>query len=374
MFKKQIISPSQFSIVVFMFTVGSSILLLPSPLASISKQNSWLSGIFALGIGLLLVWLYILLWKRFTTRNFVEYCESVLGVWLGKFICILFFLFSLLLTSLVLRNIGDFMTTQIMPETPLAAIHIFFLLVVIVGARYGLETVARISELFFPWVVMLFLFLLITVIPQAKIINIQPFLEGGIKTVIKGSFPFIGTPLLELVLFLVILPSVEQKSAAAKGFFIGTLLGGGILIIITALSTLVLGLPITTLSIYPSYILAQKINIGNFLERIEAVLAILWMMTIFIKTTICYYTSIISLSQILRLSDYRSLLLPMGPVVIFLSIVSYPNVAYFITVIGKTWFPFALSFGLFLPLLLLAVDWMRSLLGKRKQNKNNLTS
>lgn len=362
----EIISPRQFMLLVFLFTIGSSVLLLPTPLAEASKQNSWIAGTFALGIGQLLVWLYIVLWNRFGSLTLVEYCEYALGKWLGKLVSLLFFFHALLLTSLVVRNIGDFMTTLIIPETPLVAIHSFFLFVVIVGVRYGLETFARISELFFPWVSFLFFFMVFAVMPQVKVTNIQPVMEGGLKTVIGGALPFLGTPVLELVLFLFILPSLQQKKQAAKGFFVGTLLGGMVLILISALSILVLGVTMTTLSVYPSYVLAQKINIGKFLERIEAVLAILWMMTIFIKGTLCFYTTSLSLTQLLKLSDYRPITWPLGTLVLYLSIISYPNVAYFVTVIGKTWFPYSLTIGLFIPLLLLAAGWIKEKMGRKK--------
>lgn len=134
-----------------------------------------------------------------------------------------------------------------------------------------------------------------------------------------------------------------------------------------------LGLTMTTLSIYPSYILAQKINIGNFLERIKAILAILWIMTIFIKVSITFYAATISLSHILNISDARSLTFPPGTIVLGLSIISYPNVAYFFAVIGKVWFPNSLTLGFGIPLLILLVDFLKNRKGKKQPQKEEAT-
>lgn len=49
------ISIRQFTILVILFTVGGSILIVPSGLASEAKQDGWIAGLLALGIGLLII-------------------------------------------------------------------------------------------------------------------------------------------------------------------------------------------------------------------------------------------------------------------------------------------------------------------------------
>lgn len=50
-----------------------------------------------------------------------------------------------------------------------------------------------------------------------------------------------------------------------------------------------MGAEITARQVYPSYIFAKKINIAHFLERIEAIMAGIWFLTIFFKLTLCFY-------------------------------------------------------------------------------------
>lgn len=69
------------------------------------------------------------------------------------------FSFVFLLASFLLRVVGTFMTTHIMPETPIEVIHIVFISVVILAVRLGLENIGRASEIFLPWVMILFLLL-----------------------------------------------------------------------------------------------------------------------------------------------------------------------------------------------------------------------
>lgn len=225
----------------------------------------------------------------------------------------------------------------------------------------GLETFSRTSEFFTPLIFLLFLIMVIFISPQVKLQNIQPILEKGIKPIIRGSLPFIGTPCLELVAFLMIYPHVNITKNTKKAFIVGYLIGGIFLIIVSLLTILVIGAPATASEIYPSYVLATKINVGHFLQRIEAVVAILWFITIFFKLTICFYASLLCLAQIFNLKDFRPLTLPLGMIMVVLSLVAYPNSAYFLTIIGSIWTPFALAYGLFIPLLLLIVSKVRKM-------------
>jgi len=357
----------QFTVLVFMYTTGSSLLLAPSLLTSSAKQDAWLAAIFGVGVGLLLAYLYQTLGNLYPNMTLVEYSEEILGKWIGKAVSLLFFTFIFFLAAFVLRNIGDFITTQIMPETPIQSIHILFLIVVMMGTRLGIEPLARSAEILFPWFIVLFLLLVIFVSPQMELQKIQPVLEEGVTPVLKASLPFISFPFLELIIFLMILPYVNRSKEAGKAFLMGTWMGGAVIIILTTLAILILGTDLTTRNLYPSYALAKKINIGDFIQRIEAIVAGMWFISIFFKLTICFYASTLSLAQILKLKEYRILVFPLGLILLALSLVISPNIVYTITVTPNAWaIPSGLTYGLFLPLLLLGVATVRRI---RSANK-----
>lgn len=141
----------QFTVLVILFIFGPAVLLIPSHLATEAKQDAWIASVLGVGIGMLLVWLYTTLGNRFPDMTLVEYSEQILGKWLGKTVSLLFFTFFFILAALILRNIGDFLTAQVMPETPIQFIHIMFLSIVIMGTRLGLEPLARAGEILIPW-------------------------------------------------------------------------------------------------------------------------------------------------------------------------------------------------------------------------------
>ncbi|WP_082235381.1 GerAB/ArcD/ProY family transporter [Halobacillus massiliensis] len=361
------ISPRQFMYLVIFFLIGSSILIIPTPLAVIAGQDAWAASLLGMVIGFLLVFLYHKIGVVLDNQTFVEAAIDVYGNWVGRIICIFHLSFIFLLASLVLRNIGDFMTTQILVHTPLQFTHILFLLVVIWGARLGIEVMGRSAEVFIIWVVFLLLFLFISLLPQIEMQNLKPVFDSGFKAITGGSFTLLNTPVLEMVVFLMIYPQVKEKAKAKKAWLIALLIGGGFLVLITLFSILILGGELTKLNQYPIYEIASKINIAGFWEGIEIIVAIVWMLTIFFKLVILYYAGTVGLAQFLNMEDYRPLLLPLGMGLIVLSIIVYPDVAYFENFV-KNVFPYKLTHGLLLPLLIL----VGALIKKKVKGKKNI--
>ncbi|MBT2700846.1 endospore germination permease [Bacillus sp. ISL-40] len=349
------IAPRQFMIFVILFTIGSSILLLPKFIAADAKQDAWITAMILVGLGLLLAWLYKTLGSLFPDMTLVEYSQKILGRWMGKITSLLFFTYSFFLCAITLRQISNFFVSTMMPETPIEAIHILLLGIVIMGVRYGLENMARTSEIFFPWVLILFFTTVIFVSPQIEFEKIQPVFAKGANPVIRAAFMQLGVPYLELVLFLMIFPYVNRIKEAGKAFFAGSLIGGIIIFSITLLSILVLGAEATENEHVPSYILAQKIDIGEFLQRIEAIMAGLWIITIFFKLQICYYVSALVLAQTLEMRDYRPLTLPFAMILVVLSLVIAPDISYLVNFIANIWTPYSFVFGLYMPLFLFVI-------------------
>ncbi|WCN38282.1 GerAB/ArcD/ProY family transporter [Aneurinibacillus uraniidurans] len=353
------IRASSFALLVMLYTIGSSILLSPSSLAFEAKQDAWMGAILGIGVGVAATSLYSRLGKYFPNMTLVEYSETILGKWLGKVISFLFICFFFIIASLILRNLGDFLTTQIMPETPIQFAEILFVVIVIMGVRLGLETLAGAAEIFFPWFILLLLILILFLIPEVDIKKIQPVFEEGIKPIIRASLPLMGFPFFELVVFSMFIPYVDKQDKVGKALVIGAGAGGFVLFILTFLSVLVLGPTATAGNAYPSYLLAKKINIANFITRIEAIMAIMWFITIFFKLSLAFYASILGLAQLVKLKEYRILTLPFSMILIVASLVLVPNTPYLIEFNESIWWLYSATYGLVFPTLLLVVAMLR---------------
>jgi len=163
-----------------------------------------------------------------------------------------------------------------------------------------------------------------------------------------------------------IFPSaINNLESGKKGFYIGIIVGGFIITVFIALSILVLGVTNTTLRTFPSYTLAQRVSVGNFLQRVEIIMAFIWMVTIFVRAFMYFYASLIGISQMLKLKDHRPLILPLGMISIALSQIVHANIIHSDKYNQQTW-PLAIAvFAILLPLILLITAKFR-----RLKNKN----
>jgi len=357
------ISPHQFKLLVILSYIGTTILPTPSRLAFDSKQDAWISAILGTILGLLLVWLYNSLGNNFGSMTIVEYIENLLGKWLGKLISILFIIFIFLNCTTLVYILGNFIATQMMPQTPMQATTVIFVIVIIYGTRLGLETFARLGEILYPIIFIILVLFVILISKEVDFNNLQPVFESEIKSIAKGSLLYTSYSTFTLIPLMMIFPAyINNKKEAKKSFLTGLLIGGIIIFIITILCILVLGAASTARSVYPAYVLAQKINIGGIFERIESIITLLWFVTIFFKTILHFYAVAFGLSIVFKLKSYKSLTIPLGMILVVLSLVVHPNSVAANTWSTTTWLSLSLTFAFFLPLLLLIIAKVKKLI------------
>lgn len=354
------INAYQFLLLVILFSIGTSILIIPSILAGEVKQDAWIVAILGTLIGLLIIWLYCIIGQWFPQLTFVQINEKILGKWVGKLTSLVFVIMSFIYAATLLFYSGTFLNIHFMPDTPMAAMNILMTIIIVMGVYLGIETIARSAEVFILVFIVLFFILIVSIIPEIKLENIQPIFESNPKKIFESSLSVIEVTSINAIVLLMIFPAfINDIKKGKKFFFIGNLIGGIIIIILTFLCILVIGAYGTAEEIFPGYELAKRINVGDFIQRIESLMSILWIIALYFKTTTYFYASVLGITQIFNLKNYRSLTMPLGAVVVVLSLVLYPNVVY-----QKHWnetigLLLSFSVGLFIPLLLVVVYFIR---------------
>jgi spore germination protein KB len=353
------ISSKQFTVLVFLYTIGTTILVIPSGLAATAKQDAWLGGVAGILLNIGVVFLFIKIWEMYPEQSFVGICEKLLGKYVGRLLTVLFIFYSFIGSTTVLYYVGDFMRTNILVETPILFLHAFFAIVMVMAIRLGIEVIARTAEIFLPWFLFLGGMFILIVIPDINFDWMLPILETGFKPILHNAISIAGTASLPFLSFFMIFPKIKNIKEAKKGFYFATITGGLFICVITFLCITVLGPELTARNMYPTYILAKKINIGNFLQRIEVIIAITWMVSTYFKLTIYFYGLTVSVAELFKLQDYRILCYPLGIIVIVVSFFIYPNATYMMEWDSTIFIPYIYSIGLLIPLLLLIVGLVR---------------
>ena len=346
------------------FAIGDTIIASSSSVAALANQDAWIAALITPVIGLPFIWLYCYLGKIYSGKTLIDMIESAFGKWFGWIISAAFVVSICLLSAgQVVFYIGNFMQTEYMTETPLYALNLLLIVALVVGMLYGIEAIARSAEVFVVLVTVLMMLAIVLNLKNIHVENLLPIFEEGIAPTLKGtlfSSVFLTWPFI--ILLMVYPSSTEQTSKTRKALFLGYLLGAVVNFVCTIMAIMVLGSTIASRSLYPTYLMAKEISVG-VITRIEGAVSFSWILSEFVRTILYFYAGTIGLCQLFKIKNHKRIVLPLGLVTLVYSGVVYPTAAYQAKWDTTTWVLSILTFGVILPILILAVTKIKTVLG-----------
>lgn len=323
-----------------------------------ANQDIWLSELLFFPLQLLLALPIYLLWKRFPNQTIIEYSQTVAGK-LGKLVGFLLIAYILQYTAITLAQFGLFFTSTIMPETPILFFYVTLVLICAYATQKGLEVICRLSEFFTPIVLIAITTVSIFLVKDMDLKELSPVLEKGLLPVLQGGLIYTART-VEVLGLAMVLPYLNNRQKVKTVFIISFALTSLFFVIITLPVLTVFELGERKALKFPFYSVIGLVDIGDFIERVEAIHMAIWVLGIFVRVSFLYYLTVFGLSQLLNLRDYKSLILPMGTIIIPLSILIAPSIVElqaFTTY--KVFTGYSLSFLFVLPSLLLLTAIIR---------------
>ncbi len=364
------ISVKQMKVLLVFFMTGDMLWFLPNTLALQARQDAWFVTIvgsllgYAAAIGL------YKFWKRLGGKTYVEIVLQTLGPVAGGLVLLYFFVYLLLNTCAEARYIGDFMSIQILTETPLNVILLLFTAVVMIAVRTGLTVMARSGQMFLVMFLVLFVVLSLLLLPQMEPSNLKPYLGSGISHLALGTLFAFVYPFFQLIVLFMVLPYVVREnltdSEYERTLFRSVFAGSVITFIVVLLSILVLGAHMTSHNQFSTYTMAKKINIGDFVQRMEALLIIGYVWSTFFKCAITMFALCNGMKQWLRLNDDKMLITPVFSMLYGISCYLYDNVVHYNS-LGGAWLVWDVANMILFVGLVYAVHVFRTQLKSKKQ-------
>ncbi|MDF2989052.1 MAG: spore gernimation protein, partial [Eubacterium sp.] len=319
---KERLSDKEAICIIITFILGSSLIL---GIGGDSKNDAWIAGLLSLILFLPMLLIYSRLLSLFPDKDLFDILNIVFGKVIGKITAVIYIWYAFHLGALVLRNFGEFINTVAMPETPLMVPLICLQIVCVTGVCLGLEVVGRITTYFLPLILFILLLVQLLAIPQLHFNYLKPILGNGIGPVLKGAFSTFSFPFAETVLFLGVFSSLKTKKSPIKIYLLGTLISAFVIINITIRNIAVLGNMLGSFY-FPSYEAVSRINIGDFIQRIEVTVSIVFIFGAFIKAAICLMVACKGIGKVLNLKDYRSVTIQTGLLMAYFSYIVYDNI------------------------------------------------
>ncbi|MDT9726100.1 spore gernimation protein GerB [Xylanibacillus composti] len=322
------ISLAQLFAMIMLFEFGTALVV---PIGLTAEQGVWLSILIALPGGLLLYGVYMYLFREYPQLILSGYMRKIVGPFLAFPISYLFILSFMYIAARNLREAGDLLITTSYDQTPLFVIHAVFAVPVIYVLSKGVEVFFRLGEIYI--LVMLSLgaigYCAALFSGEINMSNLLPIYGEGWGSILQAAYPkILAFPFAELATFTVILPLLNNKRKAAK---VGSaaIMASGILLSMThALNIAVLGADIYGRASFPLFTTVSVVHIGEFLQRLDAIVMLTLIIGVFFKMTLYCYAASALVGDLFKVSDVRKLSYPIVTVVLFMSVLSawsYPE-------------------------------------------------
>lgn len=291
------ISLRQALILVILVFCAPAIRYIPIFTAQQAKHAAWIAPLVAIVFEVI----YMLIWssfiKKYASTSFIDIVKDVVGKVFGTIIIIMYFLWITFLLSYNVRMYVERIVSSAMPNVSIFVVLGCMLLLVGYTVKNGIITLAKMCELFFMLLALVFIAYNILVLPSVHLENLFPITYEDAWSTFIASFGILTIFSYNIVIFM-FNDKVEHKGEFKK-------LSMHTIIILTLISLAVVIVP---LGIFGWSLLVKlplpylnsmmQISLFDIIERLEAGIIMIWMMADFALISVFMYSAM----HILRLS------------------------------------------------------------------------
>ena len=345
----------------FIGILSPVIRLLPSQAVKLSGSFAWLSVILSiLSVSLLYLILHRFMKNANTNQGFSEMIIRALGLKVGNIVLFIFALWLIFYTAFSLRGAADRYVVSIYEHSSKNTFIIIMLFLAFISTLGKFSSLGRSAEVFFP---LLFATLLIILIFGFSDVDFNMLPPPTIKDAPKifSALPLCSTVLSTSFYSGFLLGKIKDSRKIGKTFFSWLIITVIFISTICAVTVGSFGPQLTATLSYPFFILVRNISIFGFIERLEAFIMGLWVISdymfisllfrIILSILSCVFTPIHDKTQISFNIQCEKcwLIWVFTPLILLISIV-LPNNSFIISDISRNIVPFINLILLFLVL------------------------
>jgi spore germination protein KB len=357
MIEKGRVSAAQMGMMMFLMVISTGILIIPSIMTQIAKRDMWLSPIWASISGFVTVYVSCKLHNLYPKKSMIEYSEDILGKVFGKMLGFIFLFVLWHIDAQIVREYGEFIVSAFLPRTPLLVIIGCLIFVSTLAIRGGVEVLGRCSQFFFPLIGFLFILIVILLIPKYKLLHMFPIFEDGLMPSLSGSMVPHGF-FSGYIFISFLLPFLVDQTKAMKAGMMSVFVGMLTMVASNFIILFVFGETAGNLN-FPVYSATRYISIAHFIEHVEVILLVIWVIGGFIQISMWSYTLVIGLAQWTNITAYKILTFPVGLLLVLASIWIAPDVSKLVRYFQTTLPFYNIHLQILVPIFLLCMGFIQ---------------
>lgn len=261
------------------FTVLVSLFILTFPTVAtqiiLNKGNTSSLLILIIGfiLGLIPLFIIIFLSNKSNNKSIFIYNRDNFKI-LGSVINIVYILLFLFLLFVLSYTILNFTINQLLIRNSYYVVAFIYSSLIALAVCKGKEIICRSSLILYFVLIISVTFGFIMLIPEINIDNVLPIISTDYKTIISLASTI---PTYSVLLFICVLclkkKDIVDKEKLNKKMIQAYLIGAFILFLFYFFIIGVYGIELASIYIYPEYYLFKKINLFNFIQRVENIMA-----------------------------------------------------------------------------------------------------
>lgn len=238
-----------------------------SILFKLLNKDTWIAAILGSILGFLIIFFFEKWKKNHPLDSMLSKC--------------LFFLYNFFIFTQILFIFETFCSSFYLIKSPILYIILPIPFIIYKITKHGFSTIAKVTEVLFPISIIIYIFVVFGLFQNIKLSYFGPILTANGMDILKGTIYFAIYSTAPFFL----LWNVELDHKLSKSYLLSML---GILIIALVI-TGVLGPNLTKIYRFPEYMTMKKIKLFNFIEKVENIVSITWLFSLFITLSITGY-------------------------------------------------------------------------------------
>lgn len=281
-----------------------------------AKAGGWLATLLGGCAASLLYFFVLRLIRLHPDKNWFEILCAIYGKVLGKIIGVLYIIFSFHYTSIL----GDYLTHFVSDTSNNDEMHPFILIFIVLAciliALASIYNSARFIKQIVPVILIIIVISAILSLYKFDAGDLRPVLEAGGGGLMLGGLSMMIVPFCQILLVFPFFKYVKADKHFAKALFLSLFVSAAVISIFYALNVGVLGKYAASELHYPSYMALSVLNINPFLQRIEVLLSVHYLLGTLIKTAISFIFVCDGLACLFNLKNRNLIVVPAGAFVV----------------------------------------------------------
>ncbi|GHU60516.1 hypothetical protein FACS1894171_2070 [Clostridia bacterium] len=342
-----------------LFILGASVV---NGGGGIAGQDAWISLSAAALSAVPLIAVYARISALYPGENLFDIIFKALGKIAGWAVSLVFFLYALLLAALTLRSFTEFVQVASLKNTPQILVALLMGLLCAFALGRGIPALGLSGVIMFTFVALSVVLSFILLTGNMDFSALTPVMGQEPRVIARGALTLLVSPFAETVLMLTVLGALKPAAGRFKVLLWGLFLGFFLLLTSLMKALLTLGGPTFSQINFPSYIAESTINLGEFFQRVEAVIASTVTLCVFVKLGVCLYAACQGGAKLFRLADGKKIVYPITLLTVILSVLIFKNTAQM-----NDWPNVYMYFALPVQVILPVVIWIVAEIRRRKE-------